>query len=180
MTCSPCPSGKKKKKEKNKERRKKITICTGSSFSSKNTHGLQVVGYQVLWLGERPKCTEKGWSARRQHRKTQPAPKHTRAEHSEAWWEAESFTSHCSWRPGRRARAPGFQVHSLAMCHFPPPPQNIRNAYHAILKSGWMNYFLTIVSSFNSYISRSSSFELPLTRSCRIFYLTPMKTTEKL
>lgn len=45
----------------------------------------------------------------------------------------------------------GFQVHSLGMSH--SFPQNIRNAHSAILKSGWMNYFPTIVSSYNSYIS---------------------------
>lgn len=81
---------KKKKKGKNKkERKKENNNLHRFLLSSKNTHGLQVVGYQVLRLGERPKCTEKGWSARRQRRKTQPAPKHTRAEFLEACWQAE-------------------------------------------------------------------------------------------
>lgn len=70
-------------RKKRGREREKITICTRLSFSSKNTHGLQVFGYQVLWLGGRPKCTEKECSARRQYRKTHSAPKHTRPEHSE-------------------------------------------------------------------------------------------------
>lgn len=115
------PQGKekKRKKEKKKERgEKKNMICTGSSFSSKNTHDPQVIGYQVLWLGERPKCTERGWSARRQHRKTQCAPKHTRAsiqspDGRQRLHRPPLLTS--------RENGKGSQVHSLAMSHFPHP-----------------------------------------------------------
>lgn len=97
------------------------------------------------------------------------------------WWEAESFTSHCSWRPERRIRAHGLSSSFLShVSSTPPTPPHIRSAHCAILKSGWLNYFLTIVSSCNTYISRSLSLELLLTCSCRIFYLTPMKTTERL
>jgi hypothetical protein len=72
-------------RSKGEREREGITICTRLSFSRKNIHSLQICGYQVLWLGGGPKCTEKERSARRQQRKTHPAPKPSRSEQTKAW-----------------------------------------------------------------------------------------------
>lgn len=94
----------------------RITICTRSSFSSKNTHSLQIFGYQVLWLGGRPKCTERECSARRQHRKTHPVPKHRRPEQSQAWMGRSESHPRCSRGPDEREKeAPGFEVCVLSV-----------------------------------------------------------------
>lgn len=86
-----------KKREKERGRgRERITVCTRSSFSSKNTHSLQIFGYQVLWLGGRPKCTEREYSSRRQHRKTRPVPKHRRPEQSDACMGRSESHPRCS------------------------------------------------------------------------------------
>lgn len=82
-------------------------------------------------------------------------------------------------RSERRARAYGLSSPFFNPVSFPPKISEMLTA-HAALKTGWMDSFLTIVSSHNPYISTSSSFELPLTCFCRIFYLTSVKTTEKL
>ena len=120
--------------EKKEREKRKITICSGSLFSSKNAHGLQVFGYQVLWLGERPKCTEKGWSARRQHRKTQLAPRHTRAELSEALMGGRASLA-ITLNQGERRGLTGFPVH-LRLCLIPSPSQNLRNTHRTILQAG--------------------------------------------
>ena len=129
-------------------------------------------------MGEQPKCTEKGGSARdstEKHSLIQSTPELS-TQRPDGRQRASPAIALKDQREGQEIM--GFQVHSLGKSHC--FSQNIRNAHNAILKSRWMNYFLTIVSSYNSCISRPSSFELPLTCFCRIFYLTPMKTTEKL
>lgn len=86
-----------------------------------------------LWISGN--VVEEG-NARRQHRKTQPAPKHTRAAHSEAYLGGGERHQPLPLTTGEKGEVL-WAVKSVLQPYLSlPTPPNIRNAHSAVLHSG--------------------------------------------